>query len=428
VLASVAVVAAHPPAALTLPVFEAARDPSLPDVLAKARELLGQAVIPLRVIALDMTTDYEVTAMLVETEPIEEASPACGWRDLDDEACARLEPAGSRAAVASFMRERDEGWSPLRPQWSRPGWLVRASAWMAEQMAAAGTPVIDGPHHHQLWGLSVVLRATSDRGDVYLKCSADVFRHEAELTQVLARHLPDIVPDVLAVDAVPGWLLMADLGGDLLGDDDPSRWGGGLEALAEVQQAWPAQNGELADLGLPVRSIPDLAEDVAAWADDDEVMARLDPEFRDDWLATAPALGEACRRLHEIGPGPTIVHGDFHPWNVVRGNAGVRIFDWTDAAISHPFVDLATYLTRTKDVGARRLLRERYVEAWARLLPPQRLREATDLAVVVGSLYQVQSYRLILPTLLPGDLLDDADIDWMKQSITRHRYGLNEPT
>ena len=113
------------------------------------------------------------------------------WQDLDAEVIARLEPETSRAAVASWARERAEGWSPLRPAWSRPGWFARASTWMVEQMAADGRPVVGAPRQHQLWGLSVVLRAPSADGNVFFKCSADSFRHEAVATQALAELMPE---------------------------------------------------------------------------------------------------------------------------------------------------------------------------------------------------------------------------------------------
>ena len=117
-----------------------------------------------------------------------------------------------RAAVASWARERADGWSPLRPAWSRPGWFARASTWMVEQMAAVGRPAVGAPRQHQLWGLSVVLRAPSADGDVFFKCTVDLFRREAAVTQALAGLMPDVMPEVLAVDELQGWMLMRDLG------------------------------------------------------------------------------------------------------------------------------------------------------------------------------------------------------------------------
>ena len=139
-------------------------------------------------------------AMLLEFEAATTDPPdGWTWQDLDAEVIARLEPSTSRAALASWARERAEGWSPLRPQWSTPGWFERASTWMVDRMAADGRPVVRAPRLHQLWGLSVVLRCSSTDGDAFLKCSADIFRHEAA-TLALAEVMPELLPEVIAVD------------------------------------------------------------------------------------------------------------------------------------------------------------------------------------------------------------------------------------
>jgi aminoglycoside phosphotransferase (APT) family kinase protein len=154
-------------------------------------------------------------------------------------------------------------------------------------------------------------------------------------------------------------------------------------------------------------------------------------ELRARWLTTSPALIEACLRLDAIGPGPSLVHGDFHPWNVVHGPGTTRIFDWSDAAVSHPFVDLATYVFRTQDVSVRCALVNAYLAAWSTGGSDESLREAAALALVVGALYQVQAYRALLPTLMGSgadDDIADADLDWINRSLTRHEHGVESPT
>ena len=158
----------------------------------------------------------------------------------------------------------------------------------------------------------------------------------------------------------------------------------------------------------------------------------MSPDLRKRWLPIAPTLVDSCHRLDEIGPGHTLVHGDFHPWNVVFGTGGAtRVFDWTDAAVSHPFVDLATYVFRTQDVSVRRSLVDAYVGAWSTQGSEESLREAAALGLVVGALYQVQTYRALLPTLMGNGADDDlaeADVDWINRSLTRHQHGLESPT
>ena len=366
--------------------------------------------------------------LLVEFEPTAADPPAgWAWRDLSTEAIDRLEPETSRAAVAAWVREREVGWSPMRPAWSRPGWFARASAWMLEQMAADGRPAVGPPRQHQLWGASVVLRAPAAGADAFFKCSPEIFRHEASVTAALAERMPGLVPEVVAVDGDEGWMLMRDLGAAELGDQDESQWHEGLEALAGIQHGWLGRTDELIALGLPARPLTDLAAEVERLAQDADLVARMGRDLQERWAAEAPALAAACRHLDEIGPGMTLVHGDFHPWNVTFGAAGARVFDWTDAAVSHPGVDLATYLFRTDDMAVRRGLLEAWVRAWSSVTAEESLREAATLGLVVGALYQVQTYRTLLPSLPRAgadDDLADADVDWIERSLARHRQGL----
>jgi hypothetical protein len=426
-------------AAPTLPtVLMGSAEPTLPEILASVDVVDTTATTPLRLVVTPIgdaegaeDAEDDAVALMVEFDATVTEAPAnWTWQDLDAEVIARLEPEVCRAAVTSWARERAEGWSPLRPQWSKPGWFADASTWMVDEMAADGRPMIGAPRHHQLWDLSVVLRASSADGDVYFKCSAEVFRHEAVLTQALSDRMPGLVPEVIAVDAARGWMLMRDLGLAELGDQDQSLWHQGLVSHAGIQQSWLGRTDELVALGLPFRSLTDLAAQVEAMADDPVLMARLADDVRERWRMSAPAFVESCRRLDEFGPGPTLIHGDFHPWNVAFGQGATRVFDWTDAAVSHPFVDLATYVFRTKDLAVRRQLIDAYVGSWSTRMPEESLREAAALALVVGALYQIETYRALLPTL-PGHGADaglpTADLTWIERTLSWHEHGLESP-
>jgi hypothetical protein len=413
-------------------------EPSLTEILASVDVVDTATTAVLR----QVKTTPTKAGYGVPTEPAEVslmlefdaggAAPPTGWmwQDPDAHALAELEPETARCAVASWVRERDEGWSPQRPAWSQPGWLARASAWIVEQMAEDGRPAIGAPRQHHLWGLSVVLRTPSTEGDVFFKCSPEAFRQEAAITQRLAELMPGLVPDVIAVERSHGWMLMRDLAATELGDQDQTLWHEGVVAHAAIQQLWLGRTDQLADLGLPVRTLPDLATHVEQMTGDTALLERMPPELCDRFLAAAPTLVQSCLRLDEIGPGPALVHGDFHPWNIVHGPLGARVFDWTDAAVSHPFVDLATYVYRTRDVSVRRRLVDAYLAAWSTRMSEESLREAGALGLVVGALYQVQTYRDLLPTLMAkgaDDGLDRADVNWIDRSLTRHQQGLDSP-
>jgi hypothetical protein len=94
---------------------------------------------------------------------------------------------------------------------------------------------------------------------------------------------------------------------------------------------------------------------------------------------------------------------------VARGPAGYRFFDWTDACVAHPFLDLATIRRGTSyaegDDQRERELRERlvgaYLPEWAAFEPPDRLARAVRLAAPLGALHQAVSYRAIVASQQP---------------------------
>jgi len=293
-------------------------------------------------------------------------------------------------------------------------------------MIAAGYPDPEVPRIHHLWGVSVVLSAASRTGRAFLKCSGDRFRHEARMTQALADRSPGYLPDVLAVEPDSGWLLMRDLDGPLLGDQPGSMWELGLDALAGLQQEWLGRTGELLAAGAELRPLRQLADWVNRTAQDADLMSRFADEEREAWLASVPAMVAACASLDRIGPGPTLTHGDFHPWNVVAGQDGARICDWTDAVVAHPFLDLVTYIMRTDDLALRRHLLQRYLGLWSRYMSSDDLTAAGRLALVAGALYQAWSYWQLIPTLMPDDVaeLRDGDVRWLQRALNRLDHGV----
>lgn len=134
-------------------------EPLLSEILDSIDVVDATQIPPLRLVATSPPAadpeagENDELALLVEFDTALGDAPAgCTWLDLDAEAIARLEPETARAAVASWARERAEGWSPLRPQWSYPGWFADASSWLVDQMAADGRPALSAPKVHQLWG------------------------------------------------------------------------------------------------------------------------------------------------------------------------------------------------------------------------------------------------------------------------------------
>ncbi len=396
------------------------------EVIRGVSQLVGEPVTLLRANAAAWDSGFDVTALIAEIGPLSAEPDGFCWVLLNETDIETIDPAWARASMRSWTRERLSGWSNLRPQWSRPGWLAEAAQWMQEQMTTAGYLDPEVPRIHHLWSISVVLSAASRAGRAFLKCSSARFSHEGPMTRALADRSRGYLPEVLAVEPDRGWLLMRDLDAPLLGDQPESRWELGLDALAGLQQEWLGHTADLLAAGAEMRPLRQLADWVTGTALDADFMNRLAPEVRRAWLASWPAMVDACTSLDRIGPGTSLIHGDFHPWNVVAGQDGTRIFDWTDAAVAHPFLDLVTYIMRTDDLALRRYLLHRYLGLWSKYLSSDDLRAAGHLALVVGALYQARNYSQLIPTVMPDDLaqLRDGDVDWLRRALDRLDHGI----
>jgi len=341
------------------------------------------------------------TDILVATEPLADQDPgAARWIPLGDARLDGLRGAGAVGPyVARWLDELETGATdPRRQRWEHPGFQDRARRWMGRQLEAAGTPAVTEPTIEQLWPISAMLRADTTDGAAFMKACAWIFDVEPAATAALHRAVPGAVPEVIATDTAEGWLLMRDTGGVHVGDQPPDTWSESLGTLAAIQQA----TGQgLHGIVLEDRGPAALAASVAALLESAFVAGFPDdigPRFR----AAAPRLRDACDRLASLGPGPTVVHGDFHPWNVLRAGERTVVIDWSDAATGHAFTDLATWLNRVDGPAARRSMLDSWLDCWADAAPRADLEEAARLALPVGSLHQVESYRRIIESLEPG--------------------------
>jgi aminoglycoside phosphotransferase (APT) family kinase protein len=108
-----------------------------------------------------------------------------------------------------------------------------------------------------------------------------------------------------------------------------------------------------------------------------------------------------CGELAEYGVPPSLNHGDLHSGNITGQT--LRFFDWTDACIAHPFLDLCTVISDVDEVmpDERERVLEAYLQQWIAYEPMDRLREMWRLAAPLGALHQAVSYQHILATLEP---------------------------
>jgi hypothetical protein len=292
-------------------------------------------------------------------------------------------------------------------RWLEPDWRAEADAWIREH--ANVTDPIEQPH---VYPWSTVLQVPTADGPLWFKATTpEVHGFEPRLTAILAETCPDRVTELVEIDAGRAWMLMRDAGTRLreLEPTDPGIWETILPRYAEVQIAVTPRADDLLSLGVPDRrpaGIPDAIEELL---DDERALmlgesVELGREGRDELRRRLPELRALIEELEAFGIPPTIQHDDLHDGQVFVKEGHVRILDWGDSCISHPFHTLTVTLRALAwrhgiEPGAAQLLRLRD----AYLEPFRAPAAAADLAYRTGTLARALAWHRYLAAAAPEE-------------------------
>ena len=393
------------------------------EVMAPLRELLGGDALLLRCLEEvqdPSTRTQRVTALAAARTPAAppEGAAWLGRADLTADPTGLDGTDHGLALAARAAADLEDGRPPagLQP-WAARGWHAQAEDWLAAEMERLGRPLTGPLEQVRVWELSCVLRAPTAAGDVWFKTSiaAPLFVNEGVVMRALARLFPDNVPAPLAVDPERGWMVLP-------GFDAKPGWDAPLEVVEAVARTFAGMQAEAAghvDLllaaGCHDRRLDRLAARAEAWLPEVGADGRLPAMDTATWLseeeaaalaAAVPRIRACCEELAALAVPSSLFHGDLHLANVTEGPRGPLLFDWTDACVAHPFLDLATIRRGTGEVDVaeeelRARLRAAYLPAWSSFESPERLARAWELAVPLGALHQAISYRSLVASLQP---------------------------
>jgi hypothetical protein len=220
-----------------------------------------------------------------------------------------------------------------------------------------------------------VRRVPLARGVVWFKACAPVQAFEPRLTAALAGRWPDRVAEVIAHDVERAWLMTADAGTPIGAyGNPPEDWLAVLPLYAELQREEAAHALDHLAHGVPDLRVATLP------ARYEQLLGRDLPLDRDEIARLrelAPRFAEWCGELASGAVPETVQHDDLHMANVYIDGDRLRILDWGDTSISHPFASLVVTFRFLEEVT--RLppgdpwfgrLRDAYLEPWGRDLAP----------------------------------------------------------
>jgi hypothetical protein len=259
--------------------------------------------------------------------------------------------------------------------------LDRAAAegWIAAQVDATGEIEVA---HERPW--ATVLRVRHTHGVAWFKACGPVQGFEPRLTAGLFARWPDRVAEVIGHDEERAWLLLADAGVPVGAfGNPPEAWLAALPLYAELQRGEAAHADEHVRHGVPDLRVATLP------ARYDGLIGRELPLAADELerlAAFAPRFAELCDELAANGIPETVQHDDLHHANVFEHEGRMRVLDWGDSSVSHPFASLFVTFRFLEEISHLvpgdawfPRLRDAYLEPWG-----EGLTATFELAMRVG--------------------------------------------
>jgi aminoglycoside/choline kinase family phosphotransferase len=294
------------------------------------------------------------------------------------------------------MLARGELPTDEEPAWTKPQWYDEALPWIAEHITATG------PWSQvRSWGLSNVLRIPTADGGVYFKALSHastrpdalpfLFANEPLFLQRASADRPGAVPAPIAIDGERSWMLLPDLGSPLAEETDIALWLDAIGGHARLQRSYADQPERLLEFSCVDRRLAVLDAELDRLLGPNQATDRLEPDERAKLPIRAKQLREAITELASIGVPETLLHGDLHPRNLAVRDGRVLAFDWTDAAVAHPFLDMVTFVEERSPLSTDPRVRDAYLSEWEEFASPAELRRALELAQELGTLYQTMT-------------------------------------
>jgi hypothetical protein len=355
------------------------------------RELIGVDADLLRCIGqtADERAHAKFVTLLFAARSDPELADSLAWISTADVDAI----ADGHADATAVLAELATGTRNECMPWTNRGWHAEAEEWLRTSMRENGTPVVGVIEPILTWELSCVLRAQTASGPVYFKRALDtpLFANEGPVVAELAALFPADVPKPLAVDPDRRFLVLADAG-PIVG------WDASIETREEVMRAAARLQirsaphvDRLLAAGCIDRRLDWLAVQAIRWPDEVDLSPWL--SFDDVALVRSAGrrLAQMCAELAALPVPHTIVQGDLHLGNVARGEHGFVIFDWTDACIAHPFIDMIA-IGWEDDLAVRTSLLNAYLDEWRQFGSTAELDHAWQLAQPLTALNHAIGY------------------------------------
>jgi len=319
------------------------------------------------------------------------------WQPLEMILESTAMPGALQEGLRRWQNEQLSGIVPeQRAPWARTGWYTQVENWIVDQVSRLGHGTVQEIKPIKSWSISCVLKVITENSLLYFKVARDLplFVNEGVMLARLADLYPGRVPLPLAVHPEHGWMLLDNFGDPPEGElplDEQARL---MQDFAQLQIDSSEKIDLLLAAGCKDRRLDIMISQSEPLLHDEIVLGPLNPEERDEIQVLGPRLRERITELVSLRIPYTILHGDLHAGNIVAQGDSFLYFDWTDAAISHPFFDVF-HIFRQENEEQKNTLQDAYLQPWEAQYPKSDVRRAWVLASALYGFYHAVSYQYI---------------------------------
>jgi len=301
---------------------------------------------------------------------------------------------------------------PLRQSWARPGGPAADLAWADAALIEQGTPRAGAAVQMRTWNLSSLWRLPTTSGWAWLKVVPPFFAHEGRMLATLD---PTVLPPLIAHDG-PRVLLKEVNGEDQYGAP-PELLVRMVDLLVALQLEWIGRTDELRALGGADWRAPALGALAA------RTVERSAPALEVGVARQLESLiGSLPQRFADIascGVPETLVHGDFHPGNVIRDEHRMVLIDWGDSGVGHPLLDHAAFVERLSPADLTTVV-DHWSALWRQTVPGCDPDRARELLAPVAALQRAAMYQMFLDNIEPSERVYHAadPAEWLARAAT----------
>jgi hypothetical protein len=402
-------------------------------LIAAVREQLGLEITELFPLSEIVNEQAATVTAAVACEARTRVTAESGIVWIGADHLEMLSDEDRRPARDALSRLSGEALAQGRAPWFARGWFAEAERWLRAAAKESGYEPTGPVEQFRTWSISSVHRVPTTRGMVYFKASADMplFVNEALVTRALSSLFPEFVPAPLAIDVSRDWLALPDFGEEVSWDAPLDVKIDIFRRFAQLQIASVEHADRLLEAGCIDRRLDWLARAQKEWFTGPLARGLLSANEFSQLQSCSAWLPTLCADLACSGIPDALLHGDMHLGNAARNERCYIFFDWTDAAVSHPFLDMISIVLED-DASAAQAARAAYLAEWTAVYGPESVQNAWDLAVVLMAANHAISYLSLSSNIdSPGQDMADVGVRWLRRLLSSAsglaaRRGANE--